>query len=95
MRPRLRTAGLAVLALGVALAFVAIALWAAGGASTGWTKTYVEVMKTDEITGIEYPERVKRLVPGLDFLVPGVGVGIVCIFAGTAILRVQRNKSNP
>ncbi len=95
MKPSLHTAGLAILALGIAVAVASSALWFAGGMNMGWTKTYIEIMKTDEVTGIEYPDKVSRFVPGVDFLVPGIGAGIVCIFVGAAILRAHRKTYAP
>ena len=95
MKASLHTAGLAILALGVAAVVASSALCFAGGMNTGWTKTYIEITKTDEVTGIEYPDKVNRFVPGVDFLVPAIGAGIVCIFVGAAILRVHRKSHAP
>jgi hypothetical protein len=69
MRRVLRLSGLAV-------ALVAVALWFFGGPNLGWTKTTVDRIEKDPVTGLEgrFPE--KRFVPGIDFL------GAACLVAG-------------
>jgi len=57
-----------------AVALATIALWAALGANTGWTKNRVQETHTDEITGIEHAVWTERWVPGVDF----VAVGLAC-----------------
>jgi hypothetical protein len=67
---------------------VALALWAAGGANRGWTKTSIPVKHTDEVTGITVDEYQKRFVPGVDFLGAGLlGAGIL---AGASFLFRKR-----
>jgi len=87
----------AVIATGIAVVFLAVILWAILGANTGWTKSYIEIPKTDEITGINYTEKVDRFVPGVDLLVPAIGAGFICIFAGIIILKRKShtNTINP
>lgn len=81
----LRAIGLLLLAGG------AIA-WFAMGANTGWTKTYIAVAKTDDVTGIEYVEKIDKFVPGLDLLAPFAGAGIACL-AGSFFLRRAARKA--
>lgn len=68
------------------LRFVAAALlattllwWLLSGANTGWTKSSVATMKSDEITGIDYPTWEKRFVPGVDFLVVGATISLLIL----------------
>lgn len=55
-----------------------VGAWVATGAHLGWTSTQVQVMKTDPITELEYPDWEPKLTLGVDFL----GLGL----AGCAIL---------
>jgi len=48
-----------------------IVIWVVTGSHAGWTKTGVAVTKTDEVTGIDYPQIENRFVAGLDFLALG------------------------
>ncbi|MDX2080976.1 MAG: YceI family protein [Terrimicrobiaceae bacterium] len=66
--------------------------WFASGADRGWTKTSVTTMKTDEITGLEFPVIENRFVPGVDFLAAGL-VGSFVLLAITFI-RIP-TKPNP
>ena len=62
--------------------------WLLSGANTGWTKTSVATMKSDEITGIDYPIWEKRFVPGVDFL--GVGATISLLILGSTFLPILK-----
>ena len=74
--------------LALALVVVAGILWFATGANKGWTKTSVEVITVDEVTGIEGRDYRERFVPGVDFVgVALVGAGLL---AGASLLF--RNK---
>lgn len=53
--------------------------WAAAGWNTGFTKDKIEIRKTDEITGIEYPEYQEHFLPGIEFLTIGTGLGLALI----------------
>jgi len=55
-------------ALAAIVAIGAIATWLVTGAHRGWTKTSVQKMTLDEVTGIESPSYEKRFVAGVDFL---------------------------
>jgi len=44
----------------------AFAVWIFQGANTGWTTTEKQILKTDEITGIEYSEYEKELSLGIE-----------------------------
>ena len=79
----LRAVGLLLLAGGVIV-------WFAMGANTGWTKTYIEVAKTDDVTGIEYVEKNDKFVPGLDLLVPLAGAGLTCLLGSYLLRRKSR-----
>jgi hypothetical protein len=75
-----------ILRLGaLALVLVSLALWFFGGPNMGWTKTSVDRIEKDAVTGLEghFPE--KRFVPGVDFLgasfvAAGFLVGISFLF---------------
>ncbi len=77
----------AVIAIGCAVVILSVVVWAVLGANAGWTKSYIEIPKKDEITGIDYTEKINRFVPGVDLLVPALGAGFVCVFAGIIILK--------
>lgn len=72
--------------LGLGIISVGVIAWLVLGANTGWTKTYLEVAKVDEVTGIEYPEKVQKFVPGIDLLIPLCGAGLACL-AGSFFFR--------
>lgn len=73
------------------IVFAAVALWLVLGANRGWTKTSVEVVKLDEITGLEGRTYKKRFVPGVDFLaVTLAGAGVL---AGLSMF--VRNRKQP
>lgn len=61
---------------GALLAVAFFSYWAAAGFNTGWTKDLAAIKKIDEVTGIEFVEYKKHFVPGLEFLVAGVGFGL-------------------
>jgi hypothetical protein len=75
---------------GALFAVVILSYWVAAGSNTGWTKDNVTTMKTDEVTGIEYPEAKKHFVPGIEFLAIGVGCGVALIGA-TFLFRKRSN----
>lgn len=64
-----------------------LCVWVLLGAHQGWTKTSVAVEKTDEITGIVYPEIQKRFVPGVDFVAAGTAAAFVIAVIGLVQLR--------
>lgn len=71
-----------------------VSWWHSAGQNRGWTKNHVDVMLTDEITGIEYPgEPEKRFVPGVDFLAAGAAISLV--LTGLSFLPVFRKKPQP
>jgi len=80
----------ALRALGLLLIAGAVIVWFALGANTGWTKTYVSVARTDEVTGIEFVEKTNKFVPGVDLLIPLCGTGLVCL-AGSFFLRKRKS----
>jgi len=65
-------------ALGLAL--FSLVFWFFGGPNPGWTKTSVDRIEKDAVTGLEghFPE--KRFVPGVDFL--GAGLLTAGLLAG-------------
>ena len=80
-----------ILRLGaLAVALVSLVLWFFGGPNLGWTKTTIDRIETDPVTGIEghFPE--KRFVPGVDFL--GASLVVAGLLAGTSLLFRKRAK---
>ncbi len=65
--------------LGALFALGIFSYWAAAGWNTGFTKDKIEIRKTDEITGIEYPEYKDHFLPGIEFLALGTAVGLALI----------------
>ena len=80
--------------LSVCVALGAIGVWLATGANRGWTKTLVEKLTLDPITGIEGISYEKRFVPGLDFL--GASMLGAALLAGVSLLlpAPSKNKIN-
>lgn len=65
--------------------------WWFSGADMGWTKTYVTIPATDEITGIQYEVKQEKFVPGVDFVAVGIGLSFG-IFAASFLLSPRRPK---
>jgi hypothetical protein len=82
---------LQLIALLVALS--GIALWAARGANTGWTKTGKEVRTLDEVTGIEGITYEKGFWPGVDFL-GGALIGAGVLAGGSLLIRNKPKTNN-
>lgn len=66
--------------------------WLRAGSNKGWTKDSVNVWKYDEITEISYPEKVKKFVPGVDFL--GGGVAASLIIAALSFVPPKRRSGS-
>ncbi len=82
MRNKLRLIALVVAGL-------VIAWWAAAGASRGWTKTSVERITVDEVTGLEGRTYEEKFVPGVDFLGAGL-VGAAALAGASFLFRKAR-----
>lgn len=80
-------------ALGVMILVATLVIWIALGAHFGWTRTYVEVKKVDEVTEIEYSERVDRFIPGVEFLALGGGAGLTLIVL-SFLLNLKSSKKS-
>jgi len=65
--------------------------WWFSGADVGWTKTYVTIPATDEITGIQYKVKQEKFVPGVDFVAAGIGLSFG-IFAASFLLSPRKLK---
>ena len=79
-------------ALQVLAALVAagvLAIWIITGAHRGWTKTSLQTMTLDEVTGIESPTYKKGFVAGVDFL----GAGVLAAGALAAVSLFFRNQN--
>lgn len=76
-------------AVAALLAVAAISTWLVTGAHRGWTKTSVQKMTLDEITGIESPSYEKKFVAGVDFL----GAGLLAAGALAGISLFFRNQT--
>ena len=78
--------------LALLIAASTLALWIAGSAHRGWTKTSVAIEKTDEVTGLVYREYEKRFVPGVDALAAGLGLAVILGGASWVVARLQRRE---
>ncbi|NDG70192.1 MAG: hypothetical protein EBY32_02605 [Proteobacteria bacterium] len=65
--------------------------WWFSGADMGWTKTYVTIPATDEITGIQYEVKQEKFVPGVDFVAAGIGLSFG-IFAASFLPSPRKPK---
>ena len=83
----------ALQAIAALVAVGAIATWLVTGAHRGWTKTSVQKMTLDEVTGIESPSYEKKFVAGVDFL--GAGLLAAVVLGGVSLFfRKQTIKPN-
>ncbi len=57
--------------IAMAVGLVTLALWFFGGPNLGWTKTTVDRIETDAVTGLEGRFHERRFVPGVDVLAGG------------------------
>lgn len=77
--------------LALVLALATAIVWLATGAHRGWTKTQVEQITVDEITGIEGRSYEKKFVAGVEFL----GAGLLGAGALAGISLFFRNQTKP
>ncbi len=77
----------------MAVGLTALALWFFGGPNLGWTKTTVDRIEKDPVTGLEgrFPE--KRFVPGVDFLAGGILAAL--LLAGASFSFRWKSGENP
>jgi hypothetical protein len=69
-----------------------LGIWFATGAHPGWSKTRVQKIAVDEITGIETPVYEDRFIAGVDFLgVTLLGAGALA--AGSLFFRKTKNHN--
>ena len=69
-----------------------LATWLGTGAHRGWTKTSLQSMTLDEVTGIESPTYRKGFVAGVDFL--GAGVLAAGALAVVSLFFRKQNKDH-
>ena len=81
----------ALQAIAAFVAVGAIATWLVTGAHRGWTKTSVQKMILDAVTGIESPTYEKRFVAGVDFL--GAGLLTAAALAGVSLFFRKQTKT--
>lgn len=85
MRTALRTFALILLA-------ATLVFWFSLGGTIGWTKTQVEVKQIDPVTEIEFVRYKDQLVPGIEFLVVGIG-GALALFLVSFIQIPNKNRN--
>jgi hypothetical protein len=76
--------------LALLIVLVTLVVWTGTGAHCGWTKTSMTVMRKDEVTGLEYPERQKKFVLGVEWL--GAGLALAAALCGTALFIKAKSK---
>ena len=81
----------ALQALAALVALGVVATWLGTGAHRGWTKTNLQTMTLDEVTGIESPTYRKGFVAGVDFL----GAGTLAAGALAVLSLLFRKKNQP
>jgi hypothetical protein len=67
--------------------------WLGTGAHRGWTRTSVEVMQHDEVTGIDYPVAQEKFIAGYEVLAGGIGLTLA--LAGVGYLLGRRATRGP
>ncbi|EDY80613.1 hypothetical protein VDG1235_227 [Verrucomicrobiia bacterium DG1235] len=65
--------------------------WIYGGAQIGFYKTYYSVQRVDEITELEYQERVEAFLPGIETLVIAFAAFVVLLSASVILERRSEN----
>jgi hypothetical protein len=80
--------------LAAALLIAAVVVWAATGASRGWTKTSVPRKTLDAVTGIEGVAYEPRFVPGLDFLA-AAAIAAAALAGASFLVRSRNAKPSP
>lgn len=76
-------------ALGILVAVLCLATWAATGFHQGWTQTQVPHTVTDEITGISKQSYEDGFIAGVDFL--GAGILAALIIVGIAFILQRKH----
>jgi hypothetical protein len=66
--------------------------WWFSGADMGWTKTYITIPATDEITGISYEVKQEKFIPGVDFVALGTGLSFA-IFAASFLFSKRKSQT--
>lgn len=79
-------------AVAALVALAAVGIWLATGAHRGWTKTQVEKITVDEITGIEGRSYDKQFVAGVELL--GAGLLTAAALAGVSLFFRNQTKPN-
>ncbi len=80
----------ALQALAALVAVGVLAIWLGTGAQRGWTKTNLQTITVDNVTGIESPTYRKGFVAGVDFL--GAGTLIAGALASLSLLFRKKNQ---
>ena len=70
-----------------------IVIWAAAGASRGWTETSVPMKIVDPVTGLEGVQWQKKFVPGVDFL--GAALLGAVLLTAVSFFVPSRSKPSP
>lgn len=66
--------------------------WWFSGADMGWTKTYITIPATDEITGISYEVKQEKFIPGVDFVALGTGLSFA-VFAASFLFSKRKSQT--
>lgn len=66
------------------LTVVVLSIWFGLGHNTGWTKNKVFEPVHDPVTGIDGSVEIKKFVPGVDFLI--IGLGLAALQFGSSFL---------
>lgn len=77
----------------IVLLFAACTTWVSTGAHRGWTRTELTEMKTDEITGLEYPVTRQGFVMGIELLVLASALSVALFGVGTFLARRPQRSS--
>jgi hypothetical protein len=85
--PRTITRLLALFILSTCLSW-----WWFSGADMGWTKTYITIPATDEITSISYEVKQEKFIPGVDFVALGTGLSFA-IFAASFLFSKRKSQT--
>jgi hypothetical protein len=70
----------------------ALTFWLLKGANRGWTRTQVEVVSVDEVTGLEGRKWERRFVPGVDLLAASL-LGAAATAVVALIIRKPENQN--
>ena len=76
---------------GPAIFLVGVLIWLIGGARAGFSNNSIEIVKVDEITGLEFTDYKDGFEPGIEFIAAGF-FGFSVLLASAAFLENRKQS---